>query len=133
MGGAVFRPCNSASGRGNGDLLQKDLCQHTTAPGPSAGHCRPAPLPETPGHSQASLAQSFWGHCSFLLGPGGRKFLLCPPRAYFPGGSQSFYQIPRLGSLLWACNFCNRVSTSLENSTYIGSSLISLEQFLRAI
>ena len=25
---------------------------------------------ETPGHSQASLGQSLWGHCSFLLGPG---------------------------------------------------------------
>jgi len=33
MGGAVFPPCNSASGRGNGDLLQKDLGQHTMAPG----------------------------------------------------------------------------------------------------
>ena len=25
---------------------------------------------ETPGHSRASLGQSLWGRCSFLLGPG---------------------------------------------------------------
>ena len=25
-----------------------------------------------------------WGHCSFLLGHGVYKFLLCPPRVYFP-------------------------------------------------
>ena len=24
-----------------------------------------------------------WGHCSFLLGPGAHKVLLCPPRVYF--------------------------------------------------
>ena len=34
----------------------------------AAGHCRPTPLPETPGHSQASLGQSLWG--SLLLCPG---------------------------------------------------------------
>ena len=26
----------------------------------------------------------WWGHCSFLLGPGCTRFCLCPPRAYFP-------------------------------------------------
>ena len=25
-----------------------------------------------------------WGHCSLLLGPGAHKFLLFPPRVYFP-------------------------------------------------
>ena len=38
------------------------------APNPAAGHCRPTPLPETPGHSQASLCQSLVG--SLLLSPG---------------------------------------------------------------
>ena len=41
-------------GRGNGDLLQKDLCQHAglsrtvavIVPDPTAGHFRPSPLPE---------------------------------------------------------------------------------------
>ena len=28
------------------------------------------------------------------------RFCLCPPRVCFPGGSQSFCQIPRLGNLL---------------------------------
>ena len=38
------------------------------APNPAAGHCQPMPLPETPGHSQASRDQSFVG--SLLLPPG---------------------------------------------------------------
>ena len=37
------------------------------APDPAAGH-RPMPLPETPGHSRASLGQSLVG--SLLLSPG---------------------------------------------------------------
>ena len=55
-----------------------------SAPNPKAGHHRPTPPLEAPGHSQASLGQSLWGHCSFLLGPGTHKFLLFPPRVYFP-------------------------------------------------
>ena len=39
-----------------------------SASDPTAGHRRPTPLPETPGHSQASLAQSIVG--SLLLSPG---------------------------------------------------------------
>jgi len=38
------------------------------APNPAAGHHRPTPPPETPGHSQASLDQSLVG--SLLLFPG---------------------------------------------------------------
>ena len=68
------------------DLLQKVPCTHcyTQCPQPCS---RPPPthtLPETPGHSQASLGQSLWGHCSFLLGPGAHSVLLCPPRVCFP-------------------------------------------------
>ena len=37
-------------------------------PDPAAGHCRPTPLPETPGHSRASLGRSLVG--SLLLSPG---------------------------------------------------------------
>ena len=37
-------------------------------PNPAAGHRRPTPLPETPGHSWASLGQSLVG--SLLLSPG---------------------------------------------------------------
>ena len=39
-----------------------------SAPNPAAGHHRPTPLLETPGHSQASLGQSLVG--SLLLSPG---------------------------------------------------------------
>ena len=38
------------------------------APNPAAGHCRPTPPQETPGHSRASLGQSLVG--SLLLSPG---------------------------------------------------------------
>ena len=54
------------------------------APKSAAGHCRPTPPPETPGHSQASLGQSLVG--SLLLSPGSwcTRFCLCPPRVCFP-------------------------------------------------
>ena len=39
-----------------------------SAPNPAAGHGRPTPLPETPGHSQASPGQFLVG--SLLLSPG---------------------------------------------------------------
>ena len=38
-----------------------------SAPNPGVGHHRSTPLPETPGHSQASLGQSLMG--SLLLSP----------------------------------------------------------------
>ena len=64
------------SGRGNGDLLQKDSCQHTRPPRttavsasePTASHCRPTTPPETPNHSQAGLAQSLGGSLLLSLG-----------------------------------------------------------------
>ena len=70
-------------------------------------------------HRQVSVSL-FRGHCSFLLGSGAQKVLFVslkslfpqscvkfcnqiprPSKVKFPGGSQSFCQIPRLGSLLW--------------------------------
>ena len=39
-----------------------------SAPDPEAGQCRSMPPPETPYHTQASLAQSLMG--SLLLSPG---------------------------------------------------------------
>ena len=44
-----------------------------SAPDPAAGHYRPTPPTQIPGHSQASLDQSLVGSCSFLLGPGAHK------------------------------------------------------------
>ena len=89
---------------GNGDLLQKDLCQHAepprtvvvSAPDPAAGHCQPTPPPETPGHSQASLARLLCGHCSFLLSPGAHKIFLCPP-SLFPWRFSVLLLDPQVG------------------------------------
>ena len=59
-------------------------------------------LPDTHNHVWFSL---LWGHCSFLLGLGAHKVLLCLPRVCFPGGSQSFCRIPSLRNLMWALKF----------------------------
>ena len=119
MGRAVFppllfnlRPNYCRDNEGNGDLLQKYLCTHCCI------QClRPCsrPLWETPGHSKASLAQSFVG--TLFPSPGSRcaqgfvcalqepvspvlwKFCNQIPLAYrvkFPGSSQSLCPIPRL-------------------------------------
>ena len=55
------------------------LSAHNSA----AGHRRPRPPLETPGHSRASLGQSLGG--SLLLSPGSwcTRFCLCPPRVCF--------------------------------------------------
>ena len=89
-------------------------------------------VPETPQKSTADLhlrlpdthrqvwVSLFWGHCSFLLGPGVHKVLFVPSKSLFPlvqcklcnqiplaskvkfpVGSQSLCQIPRLGNVLW--------------------------------
>ena len=61
------------------ETLFKRSSAHTAAccaPDPAAGHRRPTPLPETPGHSRASLGESLMGPCSFFLGPGAHKDLL---------------------------------------------------------
>ena len=44
-----------------------------SAPSLAAGHHRPMPLLETPGHSRASLGQSPVGSLLILLGPGVHK------------------------------------------------------------
>ena len=56
-------------GRDNGDLHHKGLCQQLfSTPDFAAGRCQPTPLPEIPGHSWASLAESLVG--SLILSPG---------------------------------------------------------------
>ena len=67
----------------NGYLLQKvHACSAAlSAPDPVAGHCQPTPSPQTLTLT-ASLDQSLWGHCFFLLGPGAHTFCLCPPRVF---------------------------------------------------
>ena len=65
-----LRPNYGRGNEDNGDLLQKVPCMHccTQPPNPAAGHCRPPPQPEPPGHSWACLGQSLVG--SLLLSPG---------------------------------------------------------------
>ena len=91
-----------------------------SAPDPAAGHCRPTPLLETPGHSLESLCQSLVG--SLLLSPGSWRSqdfvfalqesvspVLCKfcnqipvaSKVKFSWSSQPLCQIPRLGNLLW--------------------------------
>ena len=60
-------------GGGNEDMVTSFKRSHActvalSAPHPAADHHRPMPPSETPGHSQASLGQSFVG--SLLLSPG---------------------------------------------------------------
>ena len=65
----------------------KRSCAHTATlsdPDLAAGQHQLTPPPETPGHSQASLAQSFRGHCSFLQGPGMHRVLCVPSKSLFP-------------------------------------------------
>ena len=86
---------------------------------PATGHHQPTPLPETPGHSQATWGQSLVG--SLLLSPGfwysqgfvcalqesvsPGLWMFCnqiplASKVKFPGDSQFLCQIPKLGSLL---------------------------------
>ena len=62
----------------------KRSCPHTavlSASDPEAGHGRPTPPQETPGHSQGSLGQSL---APFSWVPVHIKFCLCPQRICFP-------------------------------------------------
>ena len=76
MTGTVFSPCCLTWDQTMVEVMKKMATSfkrshaHTAAlgaPDPAAGH-RPMPLPETPGHSRASLGQSLVG--SLLLSPG---------------------------------------------------------------
>ena len=56
-----------------------------SAPSPAAGHCRPMPLPDTPGYSWVSLGQSLAG--SLLLPPGSwctQSFVCALPESVSP-------------------------------------------------
>ena len=65
-----LRPNYGGGNEDTVDLLQNVQCTHccTQCSNSAAGHHRPTPPPETPGHSQASLGRSLVG--SLLLSPG---------------------------------------------------------------
>ena len=108
-----LRPNHGGGDEDNGDLLHTGPHCLISAPDP----CLCWRLLDTPRQVWVSL---LWGHCSFLLGPGAHKALCVPskslfpqscvsfvikshwpPKSNFPGGSQSLFQIPNLGDLLW--------------------------------
>ena len=55
-----------------------------SAPNPAAGHRRPTPPLETPGHYGQVWVSLLWGHCSLLIGPGAHKVLIVPSKSLFP-------------------------------------------------
>ena len=86
--------------RVNGDILEKGWChQALWLPGLlysvplTPRQCTTNPCsPEAPGLAQASLAQSLWGHCSFLPGPGAHKVLFVPSKSLFPQSCAIFFK-----------------------------------------
>ena len=72
----------------NGDLLQKVPCMHCctrsvplTLKKATTNPCLCWRLLDSHGQVWVSL---FWGHCSFLLGPGAHKVLFVPSKSLFP-------------------------------------------------
>ena len=55
-----------------------------SAPNPAAGYRQTMPLPETSGHSRASLGQSLVGSLLLPLGPGAHKVLFVSSKSLFP-------------------------------------------------
>ena len=100
--------------------LKRPYAHIAVCPQPCRSHHQPMALLEIPEHSQASLGQSLMGFlflsprswcaqefvCSLQesVSPVLCKFCNQIPLASkvkFSGGSQSLFQIPRLGNLLW--------------------------------
>ena len=65
-----LRPNSGEGNEDNGDLLQEVPCMHchTQCLDPAAGHHRPTPPPDAPGHPQTSLGQSLVGSLLLSLG-----------------------------------------------------------------
>ena len=109
-------------GKTNGDLLQEDLCQHTTlptavarAPGPTAGQCQPTPPPETPRHPGKAGSVSC-EVCCFPLWPGTHKVLLVPAKSLcFPRTLVKWSEVAQLHPTL-----CDPMDYSLPVSTIHG-------------
>ena len=88
----VWPEANCGRGNGsNGSLLQKDLCLHCCiqCPWPRS---RPLSTHASSGDSWTLTAKSgsvWWGHCSFLLGPGAHKVLFVSSKCLFPQSCRS--------------------------------------------
>ena len=83
-----------------------------SAPDPTAGHHQSVPLPDTPGHSWASLGQSLVGVIApFSWIPVHTRFCLCPLESVSPV----------------LCKFCNQIPLASKvkfpgSSQFIGRS-----------
>ena len=137
MGGTVFPPCSFAWGQTMVGIMPTSFKRTYaeaprtvvfSAPDPMAAHYWPTPSLKTPGHTQASLAQSLEG--SLLLSPGSWcaqgfvcslqvsvspvlwKFCNQIPLSFkvkFPGGSQSLCRSPGWEICCGPYNFHNSV------------------------
>ena len=136
MGGTLFSPCSLAWVQTMVGIMAVMVISFKRIYAPrtvvfSVPDCWPMPPPETPGHSQASLARSlvgsvplspgFWCTQSFVcahqefISPVLWKFCNQIPLAFkvkFPEDSQSLCWIPRLGHLLWALELLQQCRNS---------------------
>ena len=104
-----LRPNCGAGYEDNGVLLHKVPCTKCSAqcPNPAAGHQPRMPLPDTPGHSWASLGWSLvW---SLLLSPGSwcTRFSLFPSRVCFPVLSKFWWLYGGVNGDLLQEGFCH--------------------------
>ena len=90
----------------------------------AAGHCRPTPPPETPGHTWASLGQSLGGHCPFLLGPGAHKVLFVPSKSVSPVLCK-FWRLWWVNGDLLQEGLCRTQVCSTQSTSPCGSPLLT--------
>ena len=82
-----LRPNYGGGGEDNAASFRRSHAGTATlsAPSPAAGHRRPTPPPETPGHSQQVWVSLLWGRCSFLMGPGAQGSVCALQESVSPG------------------------------------------------
>ena len=117
-----LRPNCGGGNEDNGKHLQKIPCRHCHIQ--CLQPCSRPPLMHSSSRDSWTLTGKFWSVSCEVTAPFSwvllhTRFCLCLPRVYFlvlckfcnkipltskvkfPGGSQSFCQVPRLGNLLW--------------------------------
>ena len=96
-----------------------------SAPDPSAGRCRPTPLPRLLDTHRQVWLSLLWGHCSSLLAPCMHKVLFVPSKSLFPqscGSSVIKSHCPQ-SQILWG------FSVSLPDPQ-VGKSAVGPRTFL---
>ena len=110
--------------RGNGDLLQEDVCQHTmppriaavSAPAPKAGHYQPTPQPYSQTVTDKSGSVSCGGSLFFFSWVLVHiRFCLCPPKISVSPILWKFYnQIPQTFQTRFPENSLERLMLKLK-------------------